>query len=182
MSVDLGTGDGRFALSRARRDTNMLVVGLDANVAGMIEASRRAPENALLVRGAVEALPPELCGLASDVTVNFPWGSLFAAMLAPRESELAAVRTLCAPGASLTVTTSIDIERDAAMLAHLDSTPFGPGHLERLCVGYRAAGFEPCALTAISLDEAKATGTSWARRLAHSPARSHWRLRFTARG
>jgi hypothetical protein len=40
--VDLGTGDGRYVLGAARKDPAALVIGIDANASGLIEASRRA--------------------------------------------------------------------------------------------------------------------------------------------
>ena len=62
MAIDLGTGDGRHVLAAAaaRRDT--LVVGIDANAAGMAEASRRAARrgalpNALFAAAAAEHPP-----------------------------------------------------------------------------------------------------------------------------
>lgn len=62
MAIDLGTGDGRHVLAAAaaRRDT--LLVGIDANAAGMAEASRRAARrgalpNALFAVAAAEHPP-----------------------------------------------------------------------------------------------------------------------------
>ena len=80
MSIDLGTGDGRLPAVLAREAPERLFVGVDASAAGMRERSGRACRshvpNLLFVRAAVEALPPELTGIADDVTVVLPWGSL----------------------------------------------------------------------------------------------------------
>ena len=42
MTIDAGTGDGRAVLAAAAGEPATLVLGLDANAAGMAEASRRA--------------------------------------------------------------------------------------------------------------------------------------------
>ena len=60
--LDLGTGDGRHVLAAARARPEVLVVGVDANAAGMAEASRRAARrgavpNALFVVAAAEHPP-----------------------------------------------------------------------------------------------------------------------------
>jgi 16S rRNA (adenine(1408)-N(1))-methyltransferase len=67
-------------LAEAAADPHRLVIGVDANAAGMVEAARRAAgrasrgglPNALFVVAAVEALPPELDGVADLVTAHFP--------------------------------------------------------------------------------------------------------------
>jgi 16S rRNA (adenine(1408)-N(1))-methyltransferase len=56
--IDLGTGDGRSVLARARAAPETLVVGVDANAAGMARAARRGgPANALFVVAAAEHPP-----------------------------------------------------------------------------------------------------------------------------
>lgn len=62
MAIDLGTGDGHHVLAAAAAHPATLVIGLDANAAGMIEASRRAARrgalpNALFAVAAAEHPP-----------------------------------------------------------------------------------------------------------------------------
>jgi 16S rRNA (adenine(1408)-N(1))-methyltransferase len=48
VALDLGTGDGRHVLAAARARPDTLVIGVDANAAGMAEASRRAARRGAL--------------------------------------------------------------------------------------------------------------------------------------
>ena len=62
MAIDLGTGDGRAVLAAAAAQPDTLVIGLDANAAGLAEASRRAARrlalpNALFAVAAAEHPP-----------------------------------------------------------------------------------------------------------------------------
>jgi 16S rRNA (adenine(1408)-N(1))-methyltransferase len=62
VAIDLGTGDGRFVLAEAAARPDTLVIGLDADPAGMAEASRRAARrnalpNALFAVAAAEHPP-----------------------------------------------------------------------------------------------------------------------------
>jgi len=62
VAIDLGTGDGRHVLRAAAARPHRLVIGLDANAAGMAEASRRAARrralpNALFAVAAAEHPP-----------------------------------------------------------------------------------------------------------------------------
>ena len=104
--MDLGTGDGRAVLARARTEPATLAIGIDANAASMIESSRRAakPEqkggrpNALFVVAAAETPPPELARLADEVTITLPWGSLLDGVLGHDDRVAAGVASLVAPG------------------------------------------------------------------------------------
>ena len=62
MAIDLGTGDGRAVLAAAAARPDTLAIGVDANAAGMCEASRRAHRrgalpNALFAVAAAEHPP-----------------------------------------------------------------------------------------------------------------------------
>jgi 16S rRNA (adenine(1408)-N(1))-methyltransferase len=80
VTVDLGTGNGRYVLATAAAQPDRLVIGVDANAAAMAEAARRAAANpdrgglpnAVFLTAAVEAMPAELYGVADLVTAHFP--------------------------------------------------------------------------------------------------------------
>jgi 16S rRNA (adenine(1408)-N(1))-methyltransferase len=81
LHIDIGTGDGRFVEHMARANPGQFVIGMDACRENLQTASRRAPSNALFVIANAQALPSELDGLASHITINFPWGSLLEGLL-----------------------------------------------------------------------------------------------------
>ena len=83
--LDLGTGDGKFAFHYARTFPSHFVIGVDACRENLREHSRaklaKLP-NALFIIASAQSLPRELNGLASHITINFPWGSLLESLLA----------------------------------------------------------------------------------------------------
>ena len=105
-------------LARARREPDSLVIGVDANADAMAESSRRAaaPErkgglpNALFVVAAAERLPPELRGIAAEVSILLPWGSLLRGALAFDDAcdAAAGIAGLVAPGGRVRAIVSID--------------------------------------------------------------------------
>ena len=157
VAVDVGTGDGAWVLRCARAEPSRFFIGVDANAENLAEASRRAlakPErggvsNALFVQAAAEALPEELDGVATFVSVLLPWGSLLRAVA---QGEVAGLFRLCRAGARLRVVFS-DVE------------PAGD-----LTARYAAAGFR-VEVRAITNREVARLGTSWAGRLAHGRER-----------
>jgi 16S rRNA (adenine(1408)-N(1))-methyltransferase len=115
-TIDLGTGDGRYVLAAAAAQPDRLVVGVDANVAGMTAASRRAAArpsrgglpNALFVVAAAEALPAELDGVADMVTVHFPWGFAAAGPVRRRPGHHDRPHPGAAPGCDPAAATVLD--------------------------------------------------------------------------
>ncbi|MBV9327743.1 MAG: methyltransferase domain-containing protein [Chloroflexi bacterium] len=98
--MDLGTGDGSAVLRLAKSSPRTLVIGVDTNAAGLVDASRRATrkrgaDNALfLVADATDALHA-LCGRVDLLTITLPWGSLLRRLLeGEREFALAVAGAL----------------------------------------------------------------------------------------
>ena len=179
MSVDLGTGDGNAVLRAARAEPAWLHVGIDAVAEGMTAASGRAHrerlENALFVRAAAEALPPELAGCAARMTVVLPWRSLLRIVAAPDAEALAGIRRLCGPGALFRAVVAYSPERDARTWRELGLEP-GVVDERSLAKGYASAGFTLLGVRDCTKQEFAALGTAWARRLARSPGRMAWVL------
>jgi 16S rRNA (adenine(1408)-N(1))-methyltransferase len=175
--VDIGTGDGRAVLARARTEPCALVVGVDAAAAAMAESSRRAarrgPSNALFLAAGAETLADTVLACRADlVTVTFPWGSLLRGVLGLDETALAGVAALVAPGGRVEVLASVMPSDGIEGLATLDVT-----HEPEIREAWAAAGLELISMRPATSAEVVAAGSSWARRLgASGPARSVWRL------
>jgi hypothetical protein len=135
-------------------------------------ASRRGPANALFVVAAAEQIPPELRGVADELTIDFPWGSLLRGALALDDAAEAArgIASMLAPAGLATAIVSIE-DRDGLGLPRLDAD----GACEALRDRWLAAGLEVCDLRRATADEIAATSSSWARRLGAGRDRLAWR-------
>jgi 16S rRNA (adenine(1408)-N(1))-methyltransferase len=81
ITLDLGTGDGKFAFCHAESFPGCFVIGLDSCRENLREFSRARLPNLLYVIASAQNLPHELSGLVAHVTINFPWGSLLQSLL-----------------------------------------------------------------------------------------------------
>lgn len=81
IQLDLGTGDGCFALRMANQQPDWFVIGVDACRENLRKQSQAKLPNVLFVIASAQDLPCELTGLVSHVTINFPWGSLLTSLL-----------------------------------------------------------------------------------------------------
>lgn len=179
--VDLGTGDGRFVYQSARQNPRKFYIGIDANAQPLAKISEkiyRKPAkgglpNVLFIQAAVEALPPELDGVADEVHVHFPWGSLLRAVATGENAVLRGLRRLCAPGALVEIIIGLDPERDQSAIETLGLELLTPGFLEKTLVPrYEASGFEVLEQGVLGPAEWPKLTTSWARRLQGSPGRA----------
>ena len=172
--IDIGTGDGRFVYQSARQNPNKLYIGIDPNARPLEKISEKihrkpakggAP-NVLFIQAAVEELPSELNGVADEVHVHFPWGSLLRAVASGEMAVLENLRRICAPEALLEVVIGLDPERDQTEIERLGLTGLSIEFIDQqLTPKYQAAGFETIERGIIPASEWPEFNTSWAKRL-----------------
>ena len=178
--IDIGTGDGRFVSVAARENPNKFYIGVDANAKPLEKPSMKATRkpakgglpNAMFVQAAVEDLPEELDGVADEVHIHFPWGSLLRAVATADEQILASLRRIAAPGCVLEIVIGIDPVRDKSEIERLDIPELTPVFLHSyLFPKYRAAGFELLEHGRLASIDWSRLETSWARRLSANDER-----------
>ena len=179
--VDIGTGDGRFVYQSARQNPNKFYIGIDPNVSPLEKISEKihrkpakggAP-NVLFIQAAIEHLPPELDGVADEVHVHFPWGSLLRAVATGERDVLRNVRRICSPGALLEVVLGLDPERDRSEIERLGLPELDGDYLANQLAGcYQSAGFEVFEHGIMSGVQWSAIETTWAKRLQNNEHRS----------
>jgi 16S rRNA (adenine(1408)-N(1))-methyltransferase len=163
--VDLGTGDGRAVLARARSEPRALVIGIDASAAAMAEASRRAsrrgPTNALFfAEGAERLADSPLAGGADLLTISFPWGSLLRGLVGLEPASLAGAAAVLRLGGRLEVLASVVPMDRVPGLDCLDD-----GAAAAIRAAWHAAGIELTSMRPSTPADIVASGSSWAGRL-----------------
>jgi 16S rRNA (adenine(1408)-N(1))-methyltransferase len=156
--VDLGAGDGRFIRELAGRNRQIGAIGVDLCAANLRAASRTAGENALFIVADALALPEELAGVATRVTIHFPWGSLLRGLLTGHRGLLCGFTTIGNDE------TQLDLLLNAGALAEAGwSFELGVTHvISNLC----HAGFNVEAARPLNTAELRAVPSTWAKRLA----------------
>jgi len=176
--IDLGTGDGRAVLARARSSPPDLILGIDATAAAMREVSQRAAAkparggvgNARFFVEAAEALPGPLAGTAHIVTITLPWGSLLRGVLGREPRVMAGIAGLVRPGGVVEALISVT-PRDG--IGGLDALTDAAGPV--IAAAWAEHGVALTAMRPAAPVEVLATASTWARRLGDRPI---WRLAF----
>jgi 16S rRNA (adenine(1408)-N(1))-methyltransferase len=179
--IDIGTGDGLFVYQCARRNPEKFYIGVDANTRPLEKVSEKVHRkpakgglpNVLFIQAAVEDLPPELDGIADEVHIHFPWGSLLRAVASGDHEALQNVRRICSSGALLEVVIGLDPERDRSEIERLGLQPITIEHIDSaLAPKYGSAGFEILERGTITASEWPEFKTSWSKRLKGNTGRS----------
>lgn len=181
-TIDLGAGDGAFAYRYGQAHRERFVIAVDPVRENMREYSARAARkpdrgglpNVLYVVASIEQLPDELRGVADEILVTLPWGSLMRGLILADDVVVAAVASLARPGASLRIVLNTRIFDDPVPVEVRDLPDVTPdyvrGTLAPACAQHRIAITDTRWMDA---EEVATLGTTWAKRLSHrAPPRS----------
>ncbi|MEW6209679.1 MAG: class I SAM-dependent methyltransferase [Acidobacteriota bacterium] len=178
--IDIGTGDGLFVYRLAQRNPKKFFIGVDASprpLEKISEKIHRSPRkgglpNVLFLQASVEELPSELDGVADEVHIHFPWGSLLRCVAAGDEKILRSLRRVCAQDALLEIIIGLDAARDRAEIERLGLRPLSIEFIDADLRGrYRNAGFEIMERGALPPSQWPRLETSWAKRLSGNESR-----------
>jgi 16S rRNA (adenine(1408)-N(1))-methyltransferase len=156
--LDLGTGDGRYARTLAERRPRWFVIGVDSCRENLREHSQEKLQNLLFIIASAQALPRELQGLISHISINFPWGSLLDSLLAGDPGLMLGLASLAR------VTASIDLRLNGGALAEAGTTlELGT---EKIYANLLQAGWQVDAPVMMNASALRSFPSTWAKRLA----------------
>ncbi len=156
--VDLGTGDGRYVRSTAQAHPEKFVIGLDACRENLVKTSSNPQSNTLYLIANAAKLPEELRGLATGVSINFPWGSLLSGLLDRQSGLIAGLQSLVQPGATLEVRLN-----ESALLKAGRPLDQAAAIVER---NLQEHNFELASIQKLDRVALRTCPTTWAKRLA----------------
>jgi 16S rRNA (adenine(1408)-N(1))-methyltransferase len=158
ITIDLGAGDGRFVRHLARAEPRSGAIGVDLCAENLRAASRRADGNALFVVADALALPAEFDGIATRLTIYFPWGSLLRGLLRGDRGLLDGLQAVCRADAALEIALNADALADAGWTLEAGG--------DRVSAVLRHSGFSVSARRRLGAAEIRQYPTTWAKRLA----------------
>jgi 16S rRNA (adenine(1408)-N(1))-methyltransferase len=166
VHVDLGTGDGRYALQIARKHPDTAVIGLDTCLDHLRAAPKRHPANLRFVMHDAADCPPAMLPVANTVTVNFPYGSLLRGLVAGNPALLARLDALLGRGSAL----EVRMNTSALIATGLDAVT-GP---ESIAAALRQVPGLWVSRRAMAQAELRAFPSSWAKRLGYGKPTDAW--------
>ena len=158
ITLDLGTGDGRYARTLAEQHPDWFVIGVDSCRENLREHSQAKLQNMLFVIASAQELPKELNGLISQISINFPWGSLLESLLTDDSRLMNGLESISRS------TTSVDLRLNGGALAEAETT-LETG-ADKIYNNLLQAGWQINAPTLMNASALRTFPTTWAKRLA----------------
>ncbi|MDQ3654886.1 MAG: class I SAM-dependent methyltransferase [Chloroflexota bacterium] len=159
VHVDLGTGDGAFAIQLARRHPELAVVAVDTNLDHLAGSARRRPDNVRFVRFDALGWPLGVLPRADTVSGNFPYGSLLRGLVEGDPALIVRLDALLGRGSRL----DVRVNESALLATGLDPMGGPKAIVETLrdIEGVRAR------LQELGRSELRTFPSSWSKRLGY---------------
>jgi len=176
VTLDMGAGDGRWAYRYAEQHPKRFVIGMDPVAENLREMSAKAARkpgrgglaNVLYAVASIERPPEELRGIADEIFVTLPWGSLMRGIILGDDDVLGALASFAAPGAALRIVLNTRIFDDPVPIEVRDLPEVTPTYVRgTLAPAYARHGIEITDARWLDAKEVAAIGTAWAKRLSH---------------
>jgi hypothetical protein len=158
ITLDLGTGDGRYVRTLAEEHPDRFIIGVDSCRENLREHSQAKLQNALFVIASAQNLPTELNGLISQITINFPWGSLLESLLISDSRLMRGLKSMARSNIS------IDLRLNGGALAEAGTTL--EAGTETIYENLIRSGWQIESPVVINATALRSFPTTWAKRLA----------------
>jgi Putative methyltransferase len=158
ITLDLGTGDGRYVRTVADKNPDWFIIGVDSCRENLRKYSQAKLHNMLFVIASAQNLPNELDGLISHITINFPWGSLLENLLTGDRKLMRGLESVSRS------TASVDLRLNGGALAEAETT-LETG-ADKIYNNLLQAGWQINAPTLMNASALRTFPTTWAKRLA----------------
>lgn len=159
LHIDIGTGDGTYALHLARQHPGMAVIGIDTCLDNIIRAARRPMENLRFVSCNATGVPEELHGIATSLSINFPYGSLLHAVIGTEPSAWERLLAPARPGALIEI--RVNTSAGAGYGLSLEEMQ---GRIRRML---RRVAPQSATITVMPHHALRRFPTTWAKRIAY---------------
>jgi len=187
--VDIGTENGRFVHQLAQNYPDRIIVGIDpsAETVGKFpskqgeKTTEGSTEGALYVATDVADLPKELNGLADQIYLCIPWGTLLQGIVMADEMTWQHIRRICKPGATVDILCGYSEQRDAQSVQQMSLPPtYEKCIQEEMIPKIQNMGFEAQEVAAVTADKPNGCPSAWASKLEFHPGEKVYRLRLLA--
>ena len=158
ITLDLGTGDGRYVRTLADGHPDWFIIGVDSCRENLREHSGAKSQNMLFVIAGAQDLPVELSGLISHITINFPWGSLLASLVTGDPKFMRGLEAISRS------TTSVDVHLNGGAMAEVGTTLVAG--TEQIYDNLIRSGWQIESPVMMNANALRSFPTTWAKRLA----------------
>jgi len=172
--IDIGCGDGKLTYKMAEADPSHFFIGVDPDFKNLEKISRKIAkkpakgglDNILFLHGSVERLPEELENIASEIQVNFPWGTLLEGLIVPNEEVLKNIRMIAKDNCRFMFMTTYSEDFESSYKNKRNLPELSVDYFQNdLARTYAHNGFKILEVRIIDEDEKMQIESSWGKRI-----------------
>lgn len=183
LTIDLGTGDGRFVYQNALANPSNFYIGIDPAASHMEEYSKKSLKrkltNALYVVVSIEHLDTDLNGLADELFINLPWGSLLSLLMSGDDNTYEKISNLIKIGGTLNIILGYSKESEPGETQRLGLGEINEEVIrDKIINGFKKVGLESTKLELLETANLKEFKTTWAKKLTFGKSRPLYFLSF----
>ena len=181
--LDLGTGDGRYVYKNALINLDTFYIGVDPSASSLEEFSKKAVKqklnNTLFVVGSLEVFPNELEGIADELVINLPWGTLLLAIVKPTPQTLVKLASILKKPGMLTVIFGYDSNLEPSETKRLNLATITEKQItEEIIPSFEEKGFVLQKCATLSPPDLKMLESTWGKKIALRQERPVFMLAF----
>jgi hypothetical protein len=159
LHIDVGTGDGAYALRRARSQPHIAVLGLDTHLGNLSKPARKGAPNLRFIECDAADSPAWLRHRASAITINFPYGKLFHSVIGHDPEAQARIFDLARPGARI----EIRVNPSAGSVYGVPVEAIRKG----VASAIQSLAPDTASVSVVSHEQMRTVPSTWAKRLAY---------------
>jgi len=161
LHIDLGTGDGRYAVHLARVRPELGVIGIDTCLDHLHGSPRRFPANVRFLRTDAREIRIEAGVHVTSVSINFPYGSLLRGLVDADPALLDRLDELLGPRGRLQIRVN-----ERALTDALPDTGFDPdGAGNAIVQGLHRLDWIRVSSQPLDQAELRAFPSTWSKRI-----------------
>jgi 16S rRNA (adenine(1408)-N(1))-methyltransferase len=180
--VDLGTGDGRFIYDNAVKNVSTLYVGIDPSQKQLEVYSKKSQKrklnNTLFVLGSVEYLPCELTGIADEIYILLPWGTLLKAIVEQSDWAVSGINALFKPKGKLEIILGYSLENEPTETQRLNIPDLNEEVIHNIISKYVLYGYKLLGFSVIDKYNLRKLKTTWGNKLAFGTNRPVFKIQL----
>lgn len=184
--IDIGTGEGEFIYKEARRNPEIMYIGLDSCADSMTHFSVKIckkPEkgglnNVIYVVDDANTVSDDLAGAAEKIFIHLPWGSLRDGIIKGEQPLLENLTKVSRRSATLEIMIAYSSQYEEREMASRNLPELTMQYLKgSLKDKFKQCGIHMTEVSALNNEQLKNIQTKWAKKLAYGKNRDIFHLK-----
>jgi len=183
VAVDVGTGDGRYVFKNALNNPGTFYIGIEPSRKQIEIYSKKTirakTPNVLFILSSLEGIQDELDNIATEITINLPWGTLLQVIAKPEQTQIQTLAKILKSDGILEIIFGYTQETEPSEVTRL-----GLGTLDLTFIRnnvvpvFETEGLSLSEARLVQKDELKNFESTWSKKLSFGKDRPVFYLRF----